>query len=149
MKQFLSLKQLDSISDFSEILKEAEKLKTEISKTKTFLVQFKLSTEFETIFEKVNKFKSNLIFNRTEATLYYLQLKIALIDLQLIVNDNQLNGILESYHQNPALFNRLIQGARITPENRPEIVKNLVLGLAFSPGQQSAHLEIFTQNNKN
>jgi len=149
MKQNLSKAELDLIEDYREILAEAETLKSEISKTKSFLIKFGLTTEFETIFEKVNQFDCIRIYDRVEATFYYLFLKIALIDLQLIVNDNQLTAIFEIYHQNPALFNRLIQGARITPENRHEIVKNLVLYLAFSPGQQSAHFEIFSQNNKN
>jgi len=149
MKQILSKAELDLIEDYREILAEAETLKSEISKTKSFLIKFGLTTEFETIFEKVNQFDCIRIYDRVEATFYYLFLKIALIDLQLIVNDNQLTAIFEIYHQNPALFNRLIQGARITPENRHEIVKNLVLYLAFSPGQQSAHFEIFSQNNKN
>ena len=149
MKQILSKAELDLIEDYREILAEAEKLKTEISKTKTFLIKFDLTTEFETIFKIVNKFKSNLIFNRTEATLYYLYLKIALIDLQLIVNDNQLNANFEIYHQNPAIFDRLIQCATITPENRHEIVKNLVLYLAFKPEHQAANFSLFTQNSNN
>jgi len=149
MNQFLSLKQLDKISDYSEILEEAEKLKTEISKTKTFLHKFWLNVNFEKIFSEVNKQNPATITTREKARLYYLLLKVALIDCLLIVSDNQLNAIFAIYHQNPALFNRLIQGASITPENRHEIVKNLVLGLAFSPGQQSPHFEIFSQNNKN
>jgi len=149
MNQFLSQKQFDKIRDYSEILEEAEKLKTEISKTKTFLLKFGLNVNFGKIFSEVNKQNPATITTREKARLYYLLLKVALIDCLLIVSDNQLNAIFEIYHQNPALFNRLIQGATITPENRHEIVKNLVLYLAFSPGQQSAHFEIFSQNNKN
>jgi hypothetical protein len=149
MNQFLSLKQLDKITDYSEILEEAEKLKTEISKTKNFLLKFGLNVNFGKIFSEVNKQNPATITTREKARLYYLLLKVALIDCLLIVSDNQLNAIFEIYHENPALFNRRIQGARITPENRHEIVQNLVLYLAFSPGQQSAHFEIFSQNNKN
>lgn len=151
MKQFFSLNELELIEDYRLILAEAEVLKQEISRTKSFLVKFELTGEFETIFEKVNEFDSNRIYDRAEATLFYLHLKIALIDLRLIVNDNQLNEIYKGYHEKPALFDQLIQDARITPETRREIIQNLNLYLSFKPGLQPAGFQILSQNvnNKN
>lgn len=147
MNQFLSLNQLDKISDLSEILKEAETLKTEISKTKKFLVKFGLNANLEKTFAEVNKQENSIITNRKESLLDYLKLKVALIDLLLIINDNQLTEIYKGYHQNPALFDRLIQGARITTENRREVIKNLNWYIAFKSEQGPSGFPLFSQNN--
>ena len=149
MKQILSIKQINSNSDFSEILKETETLNNEISKTKSFLIKFGLNVNFETRFAEVNKLENIKFTNSKIALIYYYQLKVVLIDLLLIVNDNQLTQILKYFHKNPALFDRLIQGARITTDNRREIIKNLNLYLTFKPKQQLTGFAIISKNNKN
>lgn len=149
MRQFLPLNQINSTSDLSEILKETATLKTEISKTKTFLIKFGLIVNFETRFTEVNKLGNIKITNSKIALIYYYKLKVVLIDLLLIVNDNQLTRIFKYFHKNPALFDRLIQGAKITPENRHEIIKNLNLYLTFKPEQQPTGFAIISKNNQN
>lgn len=131
MEQFLSLKQLDKIPDYAEILKEAEKLKGEISQTKKFLAKFGLNANFEKILAGVLKLGHTPITDREKALLNYLQLKVVLIDFLLIVNDNQLTGIHKVYSTNPTLLDHMIQGTRITHKTRREIIQNMNLSIHF------------------
>jgi hypothetical protein len=149
MKQFLSLKQLDLITDYFEILKEAEKLKAEILKTKTFLFKFGFNGNIEKMMPDFVQQVTNTETDRKIARLYYLRLKVVLIDLLLVVNDNQLKEIYKAFNLKPGSFDQFIQGAKITTETRPEIVKNLNLYLAFKPEHQPANFPIFTKYSKN
>lgn len=149
MKQYLSFEQLQLIEDYRLILAECEVLENEISNIKSFLVKFGLAENTDKILVKVNEFNRPKIYDRVEATVYYLFLKIALIDFQLIVNDNQLNEIFEVCIDNQKLFEQFIHGIQITPETRPGIIQNLNLYISFKPERQPAGFSIFTKSSKN